>query len=434
MMQLGRAFSGERPRSTRCWRAAVSACAIGAILATPTHAALPGFTSGDSKAILHACATERAPLIDRQKQYAALKREKMTAAAVAGAKVGAKVLLSSGLIGMVLGGGTVGILSKALSMRSGGAANSKQQDDADMAHAFQAISVVVAIGGAVNEYVKVKQQQFNNDARQISKSIDADAGLQISVSEQTAKEMIALADCRTSQVADYNARLTAAASDKERKEIAKGLGGLKAALKSDIEVTEDVAAQQATMVKTFALARAMADAKSEADILEADAPAAGGEASHVVMQLPPIEAPPGQQAAAAPVVVKASYVTVRATKAMAAPDPRAGVVMNFPAGRLVTPKGRAAGDATWWEIEVAGTPGFIKGADLAEPGAPPATPTAAAKPPPKGRAPAKGAAPPPPPPPPPNPVRDLNRQVLAAKTNGLDRLKALNTDLTGTAA
>ena len=79
----------------------------------------------------------------------------------------------------------------------------------------------------------------------------------------------------------------------------------------------------------------------------------------------------------------------------------------------MTPKGHAADDASWWEIDVAGTPGFIRDADLGEPGAEPA----------KGKVQAGG--PKTPTLAPPTSIRALNRAVLTARTQGVDRLKAL---------
>lgn len=408
-MDLGRKFRAVegKPQRAPHLRAAVGVFAILSGPATPSYAAFSGFAGTDGKATLEACAAERTPLLERQKQYAALRRERLSTAALAGAKV----LVSSGALGMVLTGGASGILSKALAARAtGGDGGSKA---ADYAKAVQAISVIVAVGGAVDAYMKVKQEQFDNDPRRISQSIDTDAGLQVSISEQTAKEMGALADCRASQVADYRGRLAAAANDRERKDVARGQAGLKSALKSDIELTEDLAGQQATMLKTFAQGRAMAEGKSEADILESDTPAYGGEVSKAVMKMP--EAVGG----GSPPVVMASYVTVRATGARSAPDSKAAVIMNLPAGRTVMPKGHAAADASWWEVDVAGTPGFIRGADLADPSAAPAA---------KGKA-RTAAKPAPPPPQPPNNVRTLNRQILDAKAGGAERLKALSVDV-----
>src|SRR5689334_1882825 len=146
-MDLGRRVRAVGARAQNL-RVALGVLAILSAPATPSYAAFSGFTGADSKSILEACSTERTPLLDRQKQYAALRRERVTAATVASAKVGAKVLLASGLLGLVLGGGATGILSKALSMKSQASGNKAQDDSADYAHAFQAISVVVAIGGA----------------------------------------------------------------------------------------------------------------------------------------------------------------------------------------------------------------------------------------------------------------------------------------------
>ena len=412
----------------------------GLIAAQAQAVTLPNFASADSKAVLAVCAAERSPLLARQKEYADLRRARLGAAISEGAKAGLTVF-ATGMLAGLLGGVSTGqpantanpgeqngLLAQVMTLKvpgltSGGNATQTTQSRDDHTQALLALSVVVAIVGSVDAYMRLKQQQYADDTRQMALSIDGDAGVQVPVGAQTEADVRALANCRGQQVDDFRAKLSAASNDKDRKQLLRGQNNLKSALKTDLDMSDEVVGQQVSLTKTFTQGRAMAEGKSEADVLGSQAPAYAPEASHVVLKLAPRTSQgtsPGPQRVEPP---KPSYVTTRATIVRSAPNPKASVIMNFPVDRSVTPKGHAVADAAWWEIDVGGVSGFIRGSDLAEPGATPVAPKG------KGRG-ARAKVPAGPPPlEPPNNIRTLNREVLAAKTQGVDRLKTLSTDI-----
>ncbi len=454
------------PEGSRRSRIGATGVVIASLIVGQTQAATTvdtGPLATDAKSVLAVCASERAPLVERQKQYAELKKARVAAAFGGAAKAGLTALATGGLSlaagqmgrsggggggfpglggisgmgggipgmggggipgmggmpGMgaggpagMMGGDLSGVFSQALQLNvpgMGSAGNLNAGTGEGATRALLAISVVAAVGGAVDAYMKVKQQQYANDMRGMAAAIDGDAGTQLPVGSQTMGDVTKLADCRDRQLDDFSARLAAASNDKDRKSISRGERTLKTALKTDLDLSGEVVTHQATMVKTFTQGRAMAEGKSEYDILGNDAPAYGGEASRTVMSMAP--AAPGAVAMPPPPPPPPSYVTARATQVRSAPNAKASVVLSFPAGRSVSPKGRAAADAGWWEIDVAGSPGFVRGLDLKVQGA------------------GAGRQAGPPPLAPPNNIRTLNRTVLAAKTQGVDRLRTLNTDI-----
>lgn len=427
------------------WSAGLAICGM---LAAQAHAVI-GFQSAEAKSAIAACETQRAPLVARQKEYEDLKRARLGQAMAAGAKAGAGVLLNGALAGMTgglsmlrpgglgasipgMGGGAGGaagsgegaaMLSQALSMNipgltsgggmtgaGAGANGTGANEGADYSKALIAVSLITAVAGTIDAYMKIKQEQFNNDARRMAISIDGDAGTQTPVAAQMTTQVAALADCRQKQVADLTLHLSSASNDKDRKQLDHRKSGLQTALKTDLDLSDDLVGQQAKLDKTFIQGRAMAEGKSEADILGGQPPAYGGVASQVKLSMP---APPKTAAAAGPAPV--ALVTTRSTAVRSAPNVKASIMLNFPAGRTLTPKSKAAEDAAWWQVDIGGTPGFIRGVDLAEANSA------------MGAGKTKGAAAPQLAPP--NNIRSLNRQVLAAKTNGVDRLKTLSTEV-----
>ena len=125
----------------------------------------------------------------------------------------------------------------------------------------------------------------------------------------------------------------------------------------------------------------------------------------------------GQTQAEAPAPAAGPLVAVRASVVRSAPVASAEVLMNLPVGREVRPKAAKA-DGGWWEIDVAGSPGYVRAADLGPPGSAPAPVQTAAKG--KGgrAAPAANTPPPPPAPAGPTNIRAYNQQVIAARDTG----------------
>jgi hypothetical protein len=288
------------------------------------------------------------------------------------------------------------------------------------ARTLLAISMVAAIGGSTDVYIKIKQQQYNNDPGRISQSTDGDAASQIPVATASAAQLKVLADCREKQVADYKDKL-AGASDKDKKQLLRDQTGLKSAVAADADLSTDLMTQQQTVARVLTQGRAMADGKSETDVLSSQA-AAYGQPSTQVWNLPPLETAAGS-APLPPTTPKVTLVTIRATAIRATPDPRGAVVMRLAAGHTLTPSHHASADVAWWEIDVAGSLAYVYGADLAAPGS---VQVAAATAAPRGKGRGKGGAPAPPPgPPPASNIRSLNSEVLTVKAGGADRLRAL---------
>lgn len=457
---------GEPGRAIRAATAGTAGVAALSLLCGQAHAVtLPSLHPEEVKAAVAVCATEREALVERQKEYSDLRRARLTSTFAADAKVGLSLLMASNpLFSLASMARQAGQISNAVNTMNGkgaagaGGANANGQpaspeSNAMMtealtlkvpglgpppssqpgqagqaghekdARALLAISVVTAISGNLDLYIKIKQEQFGNDTKLMALSIDGDAASQVGVTTDTASQVKLLADCRSRQVADYKAKLAAAADDKERKQLTRGQASLRTAVSTDLDLGQDLTEQHTTVARTLTQALALAEAKSEAEILGDQAPAYAAEASRAASRLVPIA---GLNTPPPP---KPSFITTRATVARSAPNAKASVVMNLPAGRTVILSGHSAQDLSWWEIDVAGTPAYVPGADLAEPGAAAAAPAPDAP----GKRKGKGktqvaAAPPPPPPPPPN-VQALNHQALAARTGGVDLLRSLNADL-----
>jgi len=456
---------------------AVSAIALLSLNVQPAWA-----QKGGKDAVLNACEAQRAPLLKLDKEYDDLKRSKMSAAIGEGLKSGAMVLakgvMSGGVPGMGGrggGGGGFGGMGGIMGAVGGMAMQSAAQKQAQQAgapapntanlmfgqdmlsgamglnvpgvsgyggfagggdnmKAYAALAVLVAIVATADAYAKLKEQEAGGDLRKASFNIDQDAGRQLEVSRQIADNGGALVECRAAQLTDINTRLASASTDKDRKAIRRERTDLLGALKKDIDVTGEVVEQHTGMAKTFTQGRAMTDGASEAEVLGDQTPAYAPAASVQKLSMPKAGAqqPQVQQvnnAAPPPAAAAAALVTLRATVVRSAPVASADSMMNLPVGREVKPK-TAQADGGWWEIDVAGAPGYIRAADLGPPGSAPAPTQTAAKGG-KGKGPPPKAAPPPPTPAVVGPtnIRAYNQSVIAARDNGKGRLSSLMTDI-----
>ena len=466
---------------TRRLRLAVSAIALLSLNAQPVMA------QSKRDATLNACGS-RETLVKLDKEYDDLKRSKMSAAVGEGIKQGATVLakglMSGGIPGMggrgggsAFGGmggfgGMIGAMGNmAMQQQAAQQAQAGGQPQAaaatamfgqdllsgamglnvpgvsygygggspnfggggDNMKAYAALAVLVAIVATAEAYAQLKEQEAGGDLKKASFNIDQDAGRQLAVTREIVFSGNALVECRAGQLNDINTRLASASNDKDRKAIRRERTELVGALKKDIDLTGDVVEQHTGMAKTFTQGRAMTDGASEAEVLGNQAPAYATAASVTRLSMPKAGAAPAggggvQQAAPAPPPAP-DLVTIRATVVRSAPVASAPSLMNLPVGRAVKPKTGQA-DGGWWEIDAAGSPGYVRAADLGPPGSAPAAPAA----PPargKGRATAAAKAPPPPPPVPAGPtnIRAYNQEVIAARDNGKGRLASLMTDI-----
>lgn len=362
------------------------------------------------------CAAERAPILERKRQYDQLRRTRIAKAAGEGLKKGAAffagaMLSRYGLPGISTGGGgganvTMGagiggllggaMLSEAGSLSipgvtigaAGGALGGMGAD----AKAIAAVSVVVAIAGTVEAYVRLKQQEAGGDRIRMARSIDGDARLQIDVSRAIAAEYAALSACLERQITDLNAHLASAANDQDRRSATQRRAQLTRAIQTDMALTGDVVGQQATLAKTFTQGRAMTEGKSEAEILGGQAPAYAEHADSARLDLPPMEGDPGP--ALPPQLV---YVTTRATVARAEPDPRARTLAQLARGQELEAREATRGD--WTAVTVGQGVGYVRAADLARQAAPQLTA--------------------------PSNIREHNRAVIQARDQGPNRLRTL---------
>lgn len=437
--------------SRRC-RMVVSAVALLSLNVQPVMAQGRG-----RDAALNACATERAPLVKLDEEYAELKRSRVSAAIGEGLKTGAVVLakgVMSGRIGRGGGlggfggggfGGVGGLVGAVGSLAAQGAAQQQDPGAAPTAsamlfgpdvlqgamglnvpgigglgggdtEAYAALAVLVAIVATADAYAKLKEQESGGDLRKASYSIDQDAGRQLAVSRQIADSGAALVECRAQQLNDINTRLASASNDKDRRTIRRERTELVGALKKDIDVTGGVVEQHTGMAKTFTQGRAMTDGTSEAAVLGDQTPAYAEAASVTQLSMPTSvggnEAGPPPPAAEPP----PALVTVRAAALRSAPVASAAPVRNLPAGTSVQAK-MAKAEGGWWEVDVGGATGYVRSGDVGPPGSAPAKGKAAA--PPKA-APAVAG---------PSNIRAYNKTVIAARDDGHGRLSALMTDI-----
>jgi hypothetical protein len=453
----------------RRFRLTVSVIALLSMAAQPIRAA-------DKDAALNACSTERAPLVKLDNDYKELKRSKMSQAIGQGLKTGAVVLGTAAASGAFSGrsssgfGGGLGSIAGAvggLAIRpSGGGVSAGPSvgltfgadmltgaaglsvpglggrygyygvGGGDSAKAYAALAVLVAIVATADAYASLKRQEADGDLRKASYNIDQDAARQLAVSREIADSGNALVGCRSRQLNDINTRLASASNDKDRKAIKHERTELIGALKKDVDLTGEVVDQHTTMAKTFTQGRAMADGSSEADVLGGQAPAYAATPDTKKLAMPKAPAPAKGTAkaqAAAPAAAPPTLVALKATVVRAAPVASADALMNFPAGREVKPK-TAQADGGWWEVDVGGTPGYVRAADLGPPGSAPVQ-VAANEGGGKGKGKGKGAPPAAAAPTDapavsgPTNIRAYNQSVIAARDNGKGRLSSLMTDI-----
>lgn len=436
-------MSKTHSSETSRWRQAVRGMGFAlAFVATIGGAAqsgaMPfGLGGGDNNTPeMNACAAERAPILERKRQYDALRRSQIAAAVGEGLKKGslffAGAMLSHyGLGGLLNPGGgaqaaggdglTVGV-GGLLSATSLGQAAQLQIPGVTLAangstlgasvsgnntRAIAAVAVVVAIAGTVEAYVRLKEEAANGDRLRMAQSIDDDAGLQVGVSRSIDAEEQALDACRQRQVTDLKQHLASASNDTDRRTLSHESSRLKGAIQQDVDLTGGVVDQQATLAKTFTQGRAMAENRSEADVLGGQAPAYADNASTTPLQLPapavntdtvtPVST---ETPAAAPVT---SFITTRATIVRAAPSAKGKKLKTLDAGASVQPLKDPVG-ADWVALDAGGgATGYVRFADLTHPKGP----TLAA----------------------PSNIREHNKAVLAARDDGPTRLKTLLTDV-----
>ena len=436
---------------TRASRGAGLALALAASVAGPMSSTampgLPGFGGGNDKN--DACAAERAPILERKKQYDALRRSQIASAVGEGLKKGAvffagAMLNKYGIGGGGGGGGFPGIpglggggtpattpaagvagfggMGALLSGNSLAEASRLQIPGVTLSptggalaggvggdtRAIAAVAVVVAIAGTVEAYVQLKAAAANGDRYRLAQSIDDDAGLQVGVSRAIDVEEKALADCRARQAADLRTHLASASNDTDRHALVRQRTGLEGSLKQDVDLTGGVVGQQASLAKTFTQGRAMSESRSEADVLGGQAPAYADKASTTALQLPAAAVNPNTVTAvsnkATPAAAPApSYTTNRAATVRAGPGAKAKALKTLPAGTKVQAVKDPAG-ADWVTLDLgAGSQGYVRAADLT-----------------RVKGPQLAA---------PNNIREHNKEVLAARADGPDRLKTLLTDV-----
>jgi hypothetical protein len=395
--------------------------------APPPSSALPlGFGGGDTPEVA-ACAAERAPIIERKRQYDALRRSQIASALGQGLKKGAMFFAGAMLSHYGLGGGSnnsdsgsggggiAGLLSPdtlgqaanlpipGVTLAANGAAFGRPPSGNDT-RAIAAVAVVIAIAGTVEAYVRLKEAAANGDSIVLAQSIDDDAGLQVGVSRSIDSEEQALVACRQKQVTDLNQHLASARNDSDRRSLTRQRSRVQGAVQQDVDLTGGLVDQQATLAKTFTQGRAMAENRSEADILGGQAPAYEQTASTTPLQLPPPEAnstsvTPVSNPAPAPT----GYVTARAAAVRASPSTKAKRVKIIEAGVTLQPLQDPVG-AEWLAFDMGGgTPGYVRMADLTAPKGPHLAP--------------------------PSNIREHNQAVIAARDDGPKRLKTLLTDI-----
>ena len=454
-------------------RVGVSAAVLVSLMVQPALAQ----KTGDP---LNVCQTERAPLVELDKDYKELKRSKMGAAVGEGLKQGAGVVARGVMSGGVPGFGGRGVggfgVGGLVNMASGAAAANAQRQAAaggapvqatpasffgpdllagasglrvpglggfggggDNVKAYAALAVLVAIVGTIDAYAKLKEQEAGGDLDRAAYNIDQDAARQLTVTRDLATNASSLADCRSRQLEDINSRLASASNDKDRKAITRERTQYVGALQKDIDLTGGLVNEHTGMAKTFTQGRAMTGGLSEAEVLGPQTPAYAPSAGSNRLSMPAATqqasyTPNAQPTAAPPPAPPSALVTLRPTIVRNAPVASGASVMNLPAGRSITPK-TAQPEGGWYEIDVAGAPGYVRAADLGPPGsAPAAAPTQVAATG-KGRAGAKPAAKTTAEPPPPpelasaSNIRAYNASVIMARDNGKGRLGSLLTDI-----
>jgi hypothetical protein len=398
------------------------------ILQMQNPAGSAGLVGGRGGAV-DPCAAERAPILERQKQYEAVKRSKLGAALGAGLKKGA-VFFAGQMMNRylpTLGGtpagsvGGIGILTMlnpanlaeagklnipGVTTPAGTGAFGTAIGGSGDTRALAAMAVVVAVIGTVEAYVQLKQQEAAGDNMRLATSIDEDAGRQVEVNHAIAAEEAALSACRARQAADYKGRLSVASNADDRRTLARDKTALQTSLKQDVDLTGGVVDQQAGLAKTYTQGRAMAEGKSEADVLGGQAPAYAATASTAPLKLPPPPAgKPVQPAAPPPPPPPPTWNVVQAATLRAAPSAKGKAVASLDAGAQIVVAADAKDVAGWTPVTAAGKAGYVRTANLKK--TVPTGPTLA----------------------PPSNIREHNRAVLAARDEGPNRLKTLLTDV-----
>jgi hypothetical protein len=410
------------------------ALAIGliAVLASQIQAPAPAFAGGGGDKEADACAAERAPILERQKQYEAVKRSRLSKALGAGLQKGAMFFAGqmmnryvpglgggsgggASVGGISIGGAGIGLLSPAnlgeagklaipgVTAPAGGEGLGSGALGTNDTRAIAAMAVVVAIVGTVEAYVQLKEQEANGDSILLANSIDDDAQRQVDVNKAIAAEEAALSACRARQVADYKARLSGASNSEDRHGLARDKSALQTAIKKDVDLTGGVVDQQAGLAKTYTQGRAMSEGKSEADVLGGQAPAYAPSASTAALKLPP--AADGKTMKPAGPPPPPTWVTTKAVTLRTAPRLKAPALESLAAGAQVEVQDDPKAPAGWSVVKFGGKTGYVHTADLVK--TVPTGPVLA----------------------PPSNIREHNRAVLVARDQGPDRLKTLLTDV-----
>ena len=398
-----------------------------------------GLAGGGGAKQADVCAVERAPIVERQKQYEAIHKSHLGSALAAGLKAGA--IFAAGQVlghylpggfgvgrgggGSGLGGGfsffNPGNLGEASKLSIPGITSGGGVFGGGDARAMAALAVVVAVVSTVEAYAQLKEEEAGGDNIRLATSIDDDARRQAEVTRSLAADEAALNACRARQVSDVKVKLSSAGNDQDRHAAARDRSALQSAIKSDIDLTGGVVEQQASLAKTYTQSRAMSEGKSEAEVLGGQAPAYAASASTTKLKLPP---PPKAGAAAAPTANSAplkrgggvmttpsappppAWTAARATVVRAVPEIKGRSVASLAAGARVEVVENAGAPAGWSQVTVAGSTGYVRTVALLK-AAPPAGPRLA----------------------PPSNIRDHNRAVIAARDQGPNRLKTLLTDV-----
>jgi hypothetical protein len=373
------------------------------------------------------CAAERAPIVEREKQYEGVRRSHLGQALGAGLKKGAMFFGSQmmshylpGIAGSTPGASgaltSLGLDPAALSQAgqltipgvtapAGTGAFGAGNLGANDTRSIAALSVVVAIVSTVEAYVQLKEQEAGGDTIRLATSIDEDAGRQVEVNKAIAAEEAALSACRAHEVADYQSRLGGASNTDDRRTLARDRTALQGAIKKDVDLTGGVVDQQAGLAKTYTQGRAMAEGKSEADVLGGQAPAYAAAASTTPLKLPPPADGKTSAPAAPPSPPPPTWSTARAVTLRATASIKGASLASLPSGAAVDIQSDVSAPDGWSAVKAAGKMGYVRTAMLVK--TQPAAPTLA----------------------PPSNIREHNKAVLAARDQGPNRLKTLLTDV-----
>ncbi|MGH7022095.1 MAG: hypothetical protein ACREEB_00740 [Caulobacteraceae bacterium] len=389
------------------------------LASTGALALVGGGTGANDKADV--CAVDRAPILERKKQYDAVRRSRLGKSVGAGLEKGAGFFASAMLhhylpgFGARTGGFGFGLLSRAnLSEASqlsipgvtvpagAGVFGRRGLGQGDM-RAAAAMAVVVAIAGTVEAYVKLKQQEANGDAVRMANSIDGDAANQIDVSRALASEETTLGNCRAREVAAYQGRLSSASNQSDRQALGRDRAALQNSIHKDVDLEGGVVNEQAGLAKTYTQGRAMSEGTSEAHVLGGQAPAYEARASTTPLKLPPADNKGGGSPAAAQAAPV--WVTARASVLRADASARGQAVTRLAAGTEVKMDESRPAARGWYAVTVGNQAGFLMISEVTR--GTPSGPRLA----------------------PPTNIREHNAAVIAARDQGPNRLNSLLTDV-----